>query len=81
MAVNIALVSRKVPTHARLQWLSYNERGNLSGLMGTAATTNMILPRLKETVMRAARNIHLAVIDLIGDQKWHKVQVHSVDLE
>lgn len=32
-AVNIALAFRKVPTHVKLQRLSYNENGNLSGLM------------------------------------------------
>lgn len=67
--VNIVLASRKLPTHARLQRLPYNDRGNLRGLMETAVTTKTILPMLKETVMRVARNINLAIIDVTGDQK------------
>lgn len=80
-AVNVALASRKVLTHARIHRLSYNEKGNQSGLMGKPGTTSMILPILRETVMKMARNADIAIIDVTGDQKWDRIRVHSVYLE
>lgn len=44
LEVNKALYTRKVPANITIQLLSYNEKGNLSTLMGTTATNSMILP-------------------------------------
>lgn len=44
LEVNKALVTSKVLAVLRISRLSYNEKGNLSVLMGGAATSRMILP-------------------------------------
>lgn len=46
--------------------------------MGVTATSRMILPVLKEVILIAARRIDMAIIDVISDEKWHRLWVHSV---
>lgn len=61
--------------------MTYNEKGNLSGLLGTIATSSMRLPTGSETIPTAVRGIDLNIIGTTGEQKWNQVQVHSVDPE
>lgn len=81
LAVNIALSAKKVPLHVQLQRMIYNEKGNLSELLGATATSEMLLSAMQEVLLSAARRIDLNIINATGDQKWHRVRFHGVDLE
>lgn len=78
---NTILLTRKLHSHVRLQRLEYNEKGNLSGLLGVVVTSGMIFPAMKEAIVTTARKIDPAIVDVTGDQMWHLRQVHSVNLE
>lgn len=67
----MTLSTRKVPLHVRLQRLVYNEKGNMNGLLGAAATRCMILQAMKENNLMTARRIDPTIIHLIGNEKWH----------
>lgn len=41
----------------------------------------MLLPAIWKVILSVARRINSNIIDVIGDQKWHRVRVHGVDLE
>lgn len=41
----------------------------------------MLLPTMREVILSTARKVHSNIIKATGDQKWHRVRVHSVDLE
>lgn len=81
LEVNKAVAAGRVPAHIRIQWLAYNEKGNLSGLMGAAATSSMVLPQQEELLLRATRKYHPEIIDVIRVHRWHRLRVHRVDLD
>lgn len=69
LAVNMTFSTRKTPSHIRLQWLAYDEKGNLSGLQGVVVTSGIKLAAIKETILMTARRVDSTIIDVIGDQK------------
>lgn len=81
LAVNIALSTRKFPTHIQLQRITFNEKGNLSALQGTTATRRMLLNTMRETILSPATEVDLNIIDTTGYQKRHRVHVYGKDLE
>lgn len=64
----------------RLQRLAYNEKGNLTRLLGVAVTTSIIIPAMKEVILVTARRIDQTIIDVTRDQRWYELQIHSVNL-
>lgn len=81
MEVNKALTATRVLIYIRIQRLSYKEKGNYSGLMGTTATSSMILSQHHELLFRAARKFNPKILDATEDQRWHHLWVHSLDLD
>lgn len=71
LVVNLTPSFKKVPSNIRLHQMTYNEKGNLNRLLGVAATSSMVLPALKESILTTVRRVNPAIIDVIGDQKWH----------
>lgn len=69
--INKALCLNRIPSHVRIQRLMYNEKGNLSGLAGLVATSNMLLLLHCEALQRAARKWGSDIIDVTGDQIWY----------
>lgn len=61
--------------------MTYNEKGNLSRLLGTTATSGMLLPNMREVILSAALRVNPNLIDGNGDENFHRVCVHRVDLE
>lgn len=55
LEVNKALGITRVLLHFKIQRLAYNKTGNLSRLIGTGATCNMLLPLHRELLLREAR--------------------------
>lgn len=53
----------------RLQRITYNEKGNLSGLLRTMATSRILLPAMRKVILTAARMVDPDIIDVTGDQK------------
>lgn len=43
LELNKALVALKAPSHIRIQRLAYNEKGNLSRLVGMTPTSSILL--------------------------------------
>lgn len=41
----------------------------------------MILPAMKEVILVTARQIDRSIININGDQKWHQLAIHIVNLE
>lgn len=80
LEVNKDLAATRVLAYIRIQRLPYNKKGNLSGLMGMTATSSMILPPHRELLLQVARKFDLNIIDVTGNQRWHHLQVHGVDL-
>lgn len=71
--VSKALTANRIPAHIRIQRLSYNEKENISGLIGLAATRSMILPKYRKLLHRAARKYDSEIVDPTGDQRRHRV--------
>lgn len=71
LAVNMTIMTKKVLTHVQLQRMTYNENGNLSGLLGTTATSGMLLPTMTDVILSAARRINPNIIDATSNQKGH----------
>lgn len=61
--------------------MTYNEKGNLSGLLRATDTSGMLLSTIREVILSSARMVNFSIIDPTGDQKWPRVGVHGVDLE
>lgn len=66
LEINKALWANRVPAHIRIQRLAYNEKGNLSGLTGQAATSNMLLPLHRKILLCIARKWDSDMIDVTG---------------
>lgn len=77
----MALSPKRILTHMQLQRMTYNKKGNPSSLLRATATSGMLLPTMREVILTAARMVDLNIIDAIGDQRWHRVHVHVVDLQ
>lgn len=60
--------------------MNYTEKGNLSGLIELTSISSMLLPKHWESVLIAARQLNKEITNAIGNQRWHKVRVHRVDL-
>lgn len=69
LVVNLTLGTRKVLSHICLQRLTYNEKGNMSRLLGIAATINMIVPTFRETILTTARRTDTVIIDVTDNKK------------
>lgn len=78
--VNVALAFRKVLTHARLQRLFYNKKGNLSGLIGVAVTTKMIVPIVMDAVMKAASASYHTLTSLVLASCSRAVLLNTLNL-
>lgn len=81
LAINTALSTLKVSSHVRLQPLTYNKNGNLSGLLGITATSIILLLTLRAVILTAARGIDSAMIDITEDQKWYRLRVYTIGPE
>lgn len=68
LAGNRTVSSRNVLLHMRLQLITFNEKGNLSGLLVVAVTSSIIKLALKETFLTTARRVDPAIIDGTGDK-------------
>lgn len=55
LEINKALCTTRVPAHIIIQRLAYNGKGNLRGMTGLAATSNMRLPLHRKLLLPAAR--------------------------
>lgn len=61
--------------------MTYNEKGNLRSLLGASVTSGMNQSTLREMILTATRRVDTNNIDATGNQRWHRVRVHRVDLE
>lgn len=77
---NITLSAAKVSSNIRIQWLNYNEKDNLSGLMTSTSTSIMLLPKHRELILKAARQLDQDITKAMRDQRWQKIRVHGVEL-
>lgn len=49
--------------------------------MEIIATSNILLPKLREAILTAGKQIDLAIIDVTGDLKEKQLRKHSIPLE
>lgn len=77
----MALSTKKVLTHVRLQQMAYNEKGNLSRLLGAIASSGIPVPSMRGVILSAVKRADPNIIDATEDQNWHRVRIHGVDLE
>ena len=80
MAVSMALYQEKVPTHIRIFQLRRNEKGTLAGL-STPNTPDEQLLNYRDTILRAARTVDPAIIDIVKNETWKRLKMHGVLLE
>lgn len=80
-AVNMKLLSMKVPAHLRLARLRYNDRGNLTGLTTAQTTADLMIPRFKELCLQIALRFDPDITEISANQQWVHLKAHAVDLE
>ena len=76
----VALYQEKVPTHVRIFQLRRNEKGTLAGLSTTNAPVEQLL-NYRDTILRAARTVDPAIIDIIKNETWKRLKMHGIPLE
>lgn len=77
----MAVSAMNILTHVLLHRMTYNKKSNLSGLLGVTATSEMVLPAMKEVMLTAARKVDPNFLEETGDQKWHRACIHIVEPE
>ena len=79
-AVSMALYQLKVPTHIRICQLRRNEKGTLAGLPTPNALVDQLL-NYRDTILRAARTVNPAIIDIVKNETRKRLKMHGVPLE
>ncbi|POS88401.1 hypothetical protein EPUL_000062 [Erysiphe pulchra] len=79
-AVNMKLLSMKVPAHIHFVNLRYNERGNPTGLTTAQTTAEAMLPRVKEICLQTALRFDGDISDISANQQWMYLKAHGVEL-
>ena len=79
-AVSMALYQEKVPTHIRIFQLRRNERGTPAGLSTPNAPAEQLLS-YRDTILRAARTVDPAIVDIVKNETWRRLKIHGVPLE
>ncbi|KHJ30548.1 hypothetical protein EV44_g3500 [Erysiphe necator] len=79
-AVNMKLLSLKVPAHIRFVNLRHNERGNLTGLTTAQTTAEAMLPRVKEVCLQTALRFDGDITDISVNQQWINLKAYGVEL-
>lgn len=67
LAINIAHNAKKVPMHLRLQCMTYDEKGNLSGILEITETSGMVRPTMSKVILMAPRRVNLNIINATRD--------------
>ena len=78
-AVNRALHQEGAPIYVRMYQLRKNARGTLAGLSTPSAPIEQLL-LFRDTVIRAARTVEPAVVDITANETWRRVKIHGVSL-
>ena len=79
-AVSMALYQEKVPTHIRIFQLCRNAKGTLAGLSTPFAPIEQLLA-YRDTILRAARTVDPAIVDITANKTWKRLKIHGVPLE
>lgn len=79
-AVSMALYQEKVPTHIRIFQLRRNAKGTLVGLSTPFAPIEQLLAH-RDTILRAARTVDPAIVDITANETWKRLKIHGVPLE
>lgn len=78
--LNIALSTAEIPTHIHIYRFNFNEKGSLSDLIEPASTSSLLLSQHRELILGPARKLEKNITDTTGDQRWHRIRVHRVEL-
>ncbi|KAI0998331.1 hypothetical protein K3495_g9860 [Podosphaera aphanis] len=79
-AINMKLLSMKVPAHLRLIKLRYNERGNLTGLTTAQTTADAMVTRVKEKLLKTVLRFDAEITEISANQQWIYIKAHGVEL-
>jgi len=78
--VNRVLFEAKVPHFECIQGVMKNTRGYLSTIMTPGATAEMLI-RYAEIVIKTARKVDAAIVDIETSELWERVKMHGVNFD
>jgi len=78
-AVNREQFQQQAPAHVRIMNARTNAKGTISAITHQNATAEMAL-LYRDIIIKAARSVDKAIIDVEGNESWERLTIHTVPL-
>ena len=78
--VSMALHQEGISTHIRIFQLRRNDKGTLAGRSTPFALVGQLL-HYRDTILRAARTVDPAIVNITANETWKRLKIHGIPLE
>jgi len=81
LALNEALARAGEGADIRFSRVRYSPSGEVSALLTEKANAGLLIPRLSNVLIRAAKTVNVAIVEVEILKHWQRLKVHGMSLD